>query len=40
MADRIPELGKPVEMAVKLRGGRWQGRGTPQAEILDRRYVS
>ena len=40
MADRIPELGKPVEMAVKLQWNRWQGRRTPQAEILDWRYVS
>jgi single-stranded-DNA-specific exonuclease len=40
MADRIPELGKPVEMAVKLQWNRWQGRRTPQAEILDWRYAS
>jgi single-stranded-DNA-specific exonuclease len=38
MADRMPEPGKPVELAVRLQWNRWQGRRTPQAEILDWRY--
>jgi single-stranded-DNA-specific exonuclease len=40
MADRMPEPGKPIEMAVKLQWNRWQGRRIPQAEILDWRYTS
>lgn len=39
MADRVPEPGKPVELAIKLQWNRWQGRRTPQAEILDWRYL-
>jgi len=27
-------------MAIKLQWNRWQGRRTPQAEILDWRYAS
>lgn len=40
MADRMPEPGKAIEMAVKLQWNRWQGRRIPQAEILDWRYAS
>ena len=40
MADRMPVAGKPVELAVRLQWNRWQGRRTPQAEILDWRYAS
>jgi single-stranded-DNA-specific exonuclease len=40
MADRMPEPGKAIEMAVKLHWNRWQGRRIPQAEILDWRYAS
>jgi len=40
MADRMPEPGKAIEMAVKLQWNRWQGRRIPQAEILDWRYTS
>ena len=39
MADRMPEPGKAIEMAVKLQWNRWQGRRIPQAEILDWRYA-
>ena len=40
MADRMPEPGRPVEMAVRLQWNRWQGRRLLQAEILDWRYAS
>lgn len=40
MADRMPEAGKAIEMAVRLQWNRWQGRRIPQAEILDWRYAS
>jgi len=40
MADRMPEVGRPVEMAVRLQWNRWQGRRLLQAEILDWRYAS
>ncbi len=39
MADRMPEAGRPVDLAVKLQWNRWQGRRLPQAEILDWRYA-
>ena len=39
MADRMPEAGRPVDLAVKLQWNRWQGRSLPQAEILDWRYA-
>lgn len=39
MADRLPEVGRPVELALKLQWNRWQGRRLPQAEILDWRYA-
>lgn len=39
MADRMPESGRPVDLAVKLQWNRWQGRRLPQAEILDWRYA-
>lgn len=40
MAERMPAPGKAVELAIRLQWNRWQGRRTPQAEILDWRYVS
>jgi single-stranded-DNA-specific exonuclease len=40
MAHRLPEVGRPVELAVRLQWNRWQGRRLPQAEILDWRYAS
>jgi single-stranded-DNA-specific exonuclease len=39
MASRLPEPGRPVELAVRLQWNRWQGRRLPQAEILDWRYA-
>ena len=39
MADRMPEAGRPVDVAVKLQWNRWQGRRLPQAESLDWRYA-
>jgi len=39
MTDRMPEAGRPVDLAVKLQWNRWQGRRLPQAEILDWRYA-
>jgi len=38
MSNRIPELGKPVDLAVKLAWNRWQGRKSIQVEIIDWRY--
>ena len=38
MANRVPELGRSVDLVVKLQWNRWQGRKLPQAEILDWRY--
>ncbi len=38
LADRLPELGRPVDLAVKFQWNRWQGRKLLQAEILDWRY--
>ncbi|MFM9017623.1 MAG: single-stranded-DNA-specific exonuclease RecJ, partial [Verrucomicrobiota bacterium] len=35
MADRLPPVSRPVELAVRLQWNRWQGRRMPQAEILD-----
>jgi len=35
MADRAPEPGRPVDLAVRLGWNRWQGRRTAQAEIID-----
>jgi single-stranded-DNA-specific exonuclease len=40
MAQRTPEVGRPVDLVVKLQWNRWQGRKLPQAEILDWRYAS
>lgn len=39
MANRMPEAGRSVELAVRLQWNRWQGRRLPQAEILDWRYA-
>lgn len=38
MSQRIPEVGKSVDLAVKLAWNRWQGRKTAQIEIVDWRY--
>ena len=38
LATRMPEVGRPVDLAVKLQWNRWQGRKIPQVEILDWRY--
>ena len=38
MATRMPEVGRAVDLVVKLQWNRWQGRKLPQAEILDWRY--
>lgn len=35
MADRLPPVSRPVELAVRLQWNRWQGRRMPQAEVLD-----
>ncbi len=35
MASRTPEVGRAVDLVVKLQWNRWQGRKLPQAEILD-----
>lgn len=35
MGARIPEPGRPVDLAVRLGWNRWQGRRTAQAEIID-----
>ena len=40
MAGRLPEAGRPVDLALRLQWNRWQGRRLPQAEILDWRYAS
>jgi len=40
MANRLPEVGRAVDLVVKLQWNRWQGRKLPQAEILDWRYAS
>jgi single-stranded-DNA-specific exonuclease len=39
MATRLPEVGRAVDLAVKLQWNRWQGRKHPQVEILDWRYA-
>ncbi len=39
MATRLPEVGRAVDLAVKLQWNRWQGRKLPQVEILDWRYA-
>ncbi len=39
MATRLPEVGRAVDLAVKLQWNRWQGRKVPQVEILDWRYA-
>lgn len=38
LATRMPEVGRSVDLAVKLQWNRWQGRKIPQVEILDWRY--
>jgi single-stranded-DNA-specific exonuclease len=38
MSNRIPEVGKSVDLAVKLAWNRWQGRKSIQVEIVDWRY--
>ena len=38
LATRMPEVGRAVDLAVKLQWNRWQGRKIPQVEILDWRY--
>jgi single-stranded-DNA-specific exonuclease len=38
MSSRIPEVGKSVDLAVKLAWNRWQGRKSIQVEIVDWRY--
>jgi len=38
MSHRIPEVGKSVDLAVKLAWNRWQGRKSIQVEIVDWRY--
>lgn len=38
MSSRIPEIGKSVDLAVKLAWNRWQGRKSIQVEIVDWRY--
>jgi single-stranded-DNA-specific exonuclease len=38
MSSRIPEIGKSVDLAIKLAWNRWQGRKSIQVEIVDWRY--
>jgi single-stranded-DNA-specific exonuclease len=38
LASRMPEVGRAVDLAVRLQWNRWQGRKIPQVEILDWRY--
>jgi single-stranded-DNA-specific exonuclease len=40
LASRMPEIGRAVDLAVRLQWNRWQGRKIPQVEILDWRYGS
>lgn len=35
LSDRLPPVGREIELAVKLGWNRWQGRCEPQAEVLD-----
>jgi hypothetical protein len=38
MGSRVPEPGKPIDLAVRLSWNRWQGRKNAQAEVIDWRF--
>ena len=37
-ADRIPRINEPIDLAVKLKWNRWNGRKYLQMELIDWRY--